>query len=568
VPSRSTIRPSGPLAQPFAREAIFAKRNASDFQSDPLLKPYASQLRYLAALEPEVENALQAFRQSLKSDENAGHTSMSAETRRLADEARRLTAAHSAGVDELQRAVGIPEEVLKQLEKAQLPFYECKYLLADVLDTAPTDNLDVASARGLEALLQLVDPRWLKAEGEKEFRLDQRYRAQPLHLVSGVRFPEPQDSPQRFAEMLLVANDYLSGRPDFDFFNAPMFLSEVAALGTRLDAVRELGPEAIKKLQRLPEMTENEVSATVYELLVGSACAKKGLHLEMLPTEGRRKTPDYRIHNLPLPSVIECKRRLSLLEYEVAEGAHIRRLFSAIRPMLSERRANIGATFTAEISTVDASSFAESLEPLLASGDEALRTDFAWGYLSVERLPYVQDIPPTRLFSPDFLDRVFGWKPDEGEWDGISCEVDVPDASSVSRVRNPRCMKWVSLSPTAMLKKARGITSLWGRATKQVPAGDLGFVYVAYSESNRSAVADARTQEILAATQKWNPRWTIQVPVTMVDRLYPRSLGPGLPDLIESVIPCFGKDDEHYLSSFPACVFMRPARSRNRLSTG
>ena len=71
--------------------------------------------------------------------------------------------------------------------------------------------------------------------------------------------------------MLLVTADNLDKRPDLDFFEAPMLVGEVAALGPRLNDVRGLGSEAVSKLGRLASMTNDEVSSTVYELLVGTA---------------------------------------------------------------------------------------------------------------------------------------------------------------------------------------------------------------------------------------------------------------------------------------------------------
>jgi hypothetical protein len=52
--------------------------------------------------------------------------------------------------------------------------------------------------------------------------------------------------------MLLVSQDFLSERPDFDSFSAAMFVPEVAQLGNSLDEIRELGPEAERKLAALP----------------------------------------------------------------------------------------------------------------------------------------------------------------------------------------------------------------------------------------------------------------------------------------------------------------------------
>jgi hypothetical protein len=70
--------------------------------------------------------------------------------------------------------------------------------------------------------------------------------------------------------MLLVTQDHLMKRWDVDYFAAAMFVPEVALLGNSVDEIRALGPEAERKHASLPSMTDDNVSATVYELLVGA----------------------------------------------------------------------------------------------------------------------------------------------------------------------------------------------------------------------------------------------------------------------------------------------------------
>ena len=47
--------------------------------------------------------------------------------------------------------------------------------------------------------------------------------------------------------------------------------------------------------------------------------------------------------------------------------------------------------------------------------------------------------------------------------------------------------------------------------------------------------------------------------MTVVGRLYPRPLGTGLPDLIESSLPFTLDGDETWLRSFPVNVFTKSA---------
>ena len=132
--------------------------------------------------------------------------------------------------------------------------------------------------------------------------------------------------------------------------------------------------------------------------------------------------------------------------------------------------------------------------------------------------------PKTRLYSPEYLEHVFSWSAAQDDWDGLLCEVEPPGRIDVTTYTLPMCLKWRSESAEALTKKARGVTSLWADAVKQIPDGELGFVYIAYPEGSRPTLADARTRYILdAAGQFWH-RWSVRVPVTVISRLYARSL--------------------------------------------
>jgi hypothetical protein len=85
--------------------------------------------------------------------------------------------------------------------------------------------------------------------------------------------------------MLLVCQDHLDKRADLDFFSAAMLVPEVAALGNSLDLVPALGAEAEGKLRRLHLMSDEMVASTVYELLVGTRCVRKGQAITMLPED-------------------------------------------------------------------------------------------------------------------------------------------------------------------------------------------------------------------------------------------------------------------------------------------
>ena len=357
--------------------------------------------------------------------------------------------------------------------------------------------------------------------------------------------------------MLLVAQDFLRKHDRLDFFEAPMLVVEVASLGAVLPEIDALGAEARDKLRRLPAMTDDEVASTVYELLVGAAARKHGLNVEMLPASKSTKTPDFRIHGLGVPAVIECKRRLGLLQYELEESAHVRTLYSSIRPELRRAHVRLDAVFSAELRNVTVDEFRAAAIEAINGAFSSTEVTRPWGMLVAEVLPYTATLPRTRLYAPNYMERVFCWVPNDA-WDGISCEIDEANSHVVTRVKNPRALRWVSRSPDALTKKARGVTSLWGKAMQQVPPGDMAFIYIAYPEVNRREAADARTQDIMDACGRWTYRWSRSIGTTVINRLYPRSLGTGVPDLIESAIPLAPEGDGTIEDIVPSCVFTPP----------
>jgi len=210
-----------------------------------------------------------------------------------------------------------------------------------------------------------------------------------------------------------------------------------------------------------------------------------------------------------------------------------------------------------EVRTVTAEDFARDVLDNANSHHDQNTVVTNWGTISISRLPYYDTIARTRLYSPQFLQEVFQWLPKQNEWDGILCEVEPPPRITVQHYRAPRCMKWRSESQSALTKKSRGISSLWNSAIKQIPPGEIGFIYIAYPEGSRATIADARTQHILKALEEAWHRWYVRIPVTVIHRIYPRALGHGNPDLIESTIPGVARGQEHWLTKVPWMILTR-----------
>ena len=466
---------------------------------------------------------------------------------------------------ELQALTGLTDEVLDELEERTRPASDAVRLWRGEIGDAPvTWNLRDLTAAALAKLLPLAPPTWLRGESAKLYRLGPDFRAKPFHLVSGIHLSTGTElaRPQHFAEMLLVGADFVEDMPAFDFYAAPTLLGELAALGMGVEPLEECGDEARRKLHGLPTINTREVPSLIYELLVAAALVRRGFSVEMIPSQPGRKSPDIRIAQ-KIPTTVECKRRLGLSVYQLAEAAHVERLFAACRHDLEQRPLVIECTFLVEAVHVDISSFRDVVGELLCSPEGAPMI-LEWAAMKWRSLPQVSDVALTPLYSPNFLSDVFGWSGLEEMWDGILCEVSPPETLLVDRARNPRCLKWASVSETAIVKKSRGITSLWSDAVRQIPAGEFGFIYIAYPEGGRPHLADKRTQDIQDKCGAWYHRWHVNIPLSVVNRLYGRPLLDGTPDIIENSMRVVTPGFEDSSLDYPMGIFAPERMPRDR----
>ena len=113
------------------------------------------------------------------------------------------------------------------------------------------------------------------------------------------------------------------------------------------------------KLAALPHIPDDVVSSTIFELLVGAACVRKGLSLQMVSEDRSRKAPDYRIERLGVPASLECKRRLGSTRYELDEASHVETLYRTVREPLREIRfhGSLEASFIVPLASVSPADF-------------------------------------------------------------------------------------------------------------------------------------------------------------------------------------------------------------------
>jgi hypothetical protein len=280
----------------------------------------------------------------------------------------------------------------------------------------------------------------------------------------------------------------------------------------------------------------------------------------MLEEKPNQKSPDFVVEDLPIPCAIECKRRLGLTKYELAEAKVVEELYLEIRKPLLKKgiHSSIELSFSLPVLSISRDKLIEQVVGLALENRDIETFKTEWGALAVRRLPFWSAIGATRLYSADFLEEIYKWEPAQRDWDGLLCEVEEPSGIVVERAKCPLCLKWRSESAETLTKKARGVTSLWADAVKQIPDGEAGFIYIAYPEGARESLADARTSHILEYMGKklWH-RWSVLIPVTVVIRLYARSVGVGCPDLIENALAGAQHGEEFWLKLFPSRVFTK-----------
>lgn len=444
---------------------------------------------------------------------------------------------------------------------------DARFTRREVIEVQTTALLDDVLPHSLEQLLGRVPPKWLSDESSKGCRLGRDYLAQPIELLGSHRVnPNTRAKPQRYALALCACADHLNKVDTLDFWSLPILAAEVASLGGRLDGLKELGPHALEKFAMLPKMGDGDVASTIYELLVGLACLDYGLAPVMLAPERHSKTPDYRLDGLVVPTLLECKRRRSLLQCNVEDVHHARGLYSSVRDELRKRGCHVRIELSAavELSEVPIAEFRQTVLSQVAEGGlEDTDVTHSWGTLATRTLPYTSNLSRTRLYSPSFLQEVFGWSDDEGGWDGLVAEVDPPRTILVEEARDPLCLAWRADSTSSVTRRGRGQASLWGKAIAQIPDGAMGIVYTCYEETASSVIADRRTDRVSADGKAWAHRWTVNVPLIVTNRLYPRPIGVGQPDIIESSMPGVAEFvPPGFENGFPLEIFVRsPGRT-------
>lgn len=472
----------------------------------------------------------------------------------------------NATIDDALRSCGYPEVDIQASYAADQ--YESDLSLESDIslknytptNTPSTGKIDAILPDVLNRLLSLAPSAWLNAERQKPYRLDKSYLSEPLSIVSGARVESVLSPVHRFAQALLVSQDFLSEREDYDFHAGALLVPQTTQLGASFEILTtQVCGNVDERIASLSTGPSSNVDSTIYELLVSAACQKYGRQVEML-RPGQTKTPDIRVIDeaMPMPTVVECKRRQFLIEYEKAEERQVRAMYHATSTVLRSHGifGVVEVEFVLEVAAIPIGEFASSVVRQARYGLERAEAVYPWGKVKFSTIPSRLEFGTTKLYSPVYLDTVFGWNGDVPEFDGIVCQSMDNKTLITSRAVEPIALKWRSRSPDAQNKKQRAINALLSDAASQVPAGEIGIFYICYQEGASEDMADGRSVRLKSEVRDWYHRRGISIPAFFVNRLYPRALGHGAPDLIENVIQMksYGVHPSIF-DLFPTCIF-------------
>lgn len=498
--------------------------------------------------------ALEAARQAYAADRTDARKS---DLDRLQRDVEAANAAFREAVGALGELLGVdPDAVVSSLTGDRVERTSRASLTQDRL--APTATIDDLLPAALDALLSRLPKGWLDAE-TGPVGLEALLEPDAiLSITKGMRPDSEAPTVHRFRQALRISQDFLADAPGYDHFAGATLAPTITKLGGMLDALSEVGGSPETRLAKLWAGPSIEVDSTVFEVLTGAACAERGRDIEFIPEQSGRKTADLKCHD-PYPMVIECKRQKPFAQYELTEDQAMRTLFRTLREAC--RRVGLYGAFelrlTAEAVALPVADVVAALIGQRLAPDPSRAQAYPFGSIALRPSTYRVALGREhRAYSPGMLKTLFGWETDLPLWDGLCCSIDTPEAR-VDAVHGPIALLWTNDNETAATKRAWTAAGLFGSATLQVPPGSFGMAYIAYTEGGRESVADRRLERFATSLREWEHDQDIRIPLITINRLYPRALGEGLPDLIESAVrvcsDAYGGPE--VFSLFPATVF-------------
>lgn len=490
--------------------------------------------------------------------------SRSEEDRSALDAVQEEASAKLAAFDDIlaraQAASGLPPELFEHIAEPDLRGDRTDRRLRAKLtadEVEPTACLDDNLASALDTLSKRLPAGWLEQEPASLFRLPDAVVDRPFSIVKGFRPESERPGGHRLRQMIYVARDRLNDDPRYDHLAGALLVPQLVRLGMRLDLLDSV-PGASTRIENLWKKPA-EVDNTVFELLVAAGLAERGRKPSFIP-EGQSKTPDIRCED-PFPLVVECKRRNALSDYELDEEARMRALFQRIE-LEARHRGMTGLfqlTLTAEAGALDVEEVVAKCMQQRLCRHLGVPLEYDWGSVAFRKLPPCISLPgPTKTYSPELLEYCFEWNTDLPKHDGLICRAAGAEGVIVTEVRAAVALAWTNLSEIVAEKRSRPPTSLFGKATNQVPGGEFAIVYICYPEGAREELANRRVRAIADRLQEWEHSASFRIPLVYISRLYPRALEGGAPDLIESSMSFLSEvsgGDPWMLEKYPSCVF-------------
>jgi hypothetical protein len=419
----------------------------------------------------------------------------------------------------------------------------------------PTAYLERSLEMNMPALLGLFPNGWLNRQMEiAQAELEKR-RGGPLLLVGNTRV-RALEKAHPLAYSIALAERLLSKKYDYDVYDSSLWVPMIAALCDRLAGLR-LVKNGIEKVRQLYRSPADEFESRLYELLVAGKAAEMGREVEFLSPVKSSKTPDLRIHDFPVPVVIECKlqNRLSATEHKEAE------IFSSIsKRLLEENRAiSLSIEVKAELKNLNCDDIKQFVQQLSATPQSA-SCDFPWGRVEANLFPSTVKLDESmRVFSPKFISAICGWN--AADWDGIFLNIENAKDLVADHAIQPVSVKWRLYSEIDLRAKSRSVVRLLSEAIQQIPAGEAACVYIGFEDTHRAAIADARTQLVIEQLKGlYHSRRAISLEMIVISRFYPQPMPDGQPDMIESTIPFVENDDTPYAVDMPLLVFVPPEK--------
>ena len=421
---------------------------------------------------------------------------------------------------------------------------------------APTGRIEDELDRGLRHLVDRLPAEWWREQNCISARGGVAHLREPVMLYGGMRIFREEPALHRYARGLMLANSVLHGKRDIDVYTASILVPMIAALAGRFEALSNING-GLRKLGELPFAPSEEVESRLYELATAARCAVMGRNVEILFPQGN-VSPDFRIHDLPVPAVVECKMQSRL---SASESRELACLSEAWDTFLQDYRGralfgDLQILFTVAPEQVGVAQIVHAARSLYSRVVPYGEVIVDWGHVAFNSLePAVELNPAALLYGPRFLRDVFGFRGHTGEFDGICGVIANDHYLSIGRASLPFCMKWRTDERAAVERKARHLTQLMLEAIDQIPIGEAGLIYIAYEDTHRAEITDLRTKRIMDTVETFFFKRRGVMPLQfIVNRLHPQALEDGKPDLIESAV-IIGKDGKK-VNHMPALIFV------------